>query len=273
MLLARCRTSFAFRHRLSISHTQRPLSTSPPHHHRGHHPPSPASLTELHSLSLTTLLLPHHLSSRHISIEASNRIATPQSSGAEPIYVYKNVRQLQAAAISGIAVLQGGFWVSSAIWTAAYVADPVVSQAWMVGGAGLSGMFAMMVNAYLSRSVAALSIHGSESLLMVETYRFGGMVRKAVEVPTKMIEGGPKGADEDERHWTFGVKASKDGGAFYYIVDRKKGVLDRQVLEAVCGSKFGGEKVMVLLHKRRALQMKERWKDWEETQGATGRRE
>lgn len=273
MLPARCMSSFAFWHRLSTSHTQRLRSTLFPHHHRGHHLKSPVLLTELRSLSLTTLLIRRHQSSRHLSTEASNRIAAPQRSGAEPIYVYKNVRQLQAAAISGIAVLQGGFWVSSAIWTAAYVADPVVSQAWMVGGASLSGMFAMMVNAYLSRSVASLSIHGSESLLMVETYRFGGMVRKAVEVPTKMIEGGPKGADDGERHWTFGVKANKDGGAFYYIVDRKKGVLDRHVLEAVCGSKFGGEKVMVLLHKRRALQMKDRWKDWEETQGATGRRE
>jgi hypothetical protein len=144
--------------------------------------------------------------------------------------------------------------------------EPIVSPLWMLGGAGLSAMFAGMVSAYLSRSVAVLSVSGAGGTkLLLQTYRFGGALRAPISLRTKQIVGGPKGADGSERHWTFGVKENKDSGTSFYVVDTKKGVLDEDALRSICSSEYGGGALMVLAHKRQAVEMKTRWKHWEDS--------
>lgn len=168
--------------------------------------------------------------------------------------------------MSGLAIAQGCFWSGGAYMTTMATMEPIVSPLWMVGGAGLSALFAGMVSAYLSRSVAVLAVSGaSGATVHVQTYRFGGALRAPVCLETKRIVGGPKGADADERHWTFGVKESKDSGAHFYIVDRKRGVLDEDALRGICSSEYGGNALMVLAHKRQAVEMKTRWKHWEDS--------
>jgi hypothetical protein len=196
-------------------------------------------------------------------------VSAARGFGAEATEVYRCVKRVRAAGISGIALLQGGFWVGGAYVTATAAGEPLVSPLWMAGGAGLSALFAGMVGAYLSRSVAVLSVAGAGATKVhVQTYRFGGLLGAPVALETRHIVGGPKGADERERHWTFGVKEIKDAGATYYVVDRKRGVLDEDALSKICSTAYGGEALMVLAHKRQAVEMKTRWRQWEESKQA-----
>lgn len=194
-------------------------------------------------------------------------------SGGAPTEVYRRVRRARAAGMSGLALAQGGFWAGGA-WMAAAADGGVVSPAWMAGGTVLSAVFAGMVGAYLSRAVAVLAVgggRGGAEEVRVTTYRFGGGLREAEVLATREIVGGPKGADDDERHWTFGVRERPGGPTRFYIVDRKNGVLDEEALRCICSADPGGEQLLVLAHKRRAGEMKARWRDWEESKdGARG---
>lgn len=64
---------------------------------------------------------------------------------------------------------------------------------------------------------------------------------------------------EGERYWTF-----RGHGRLFYVVDVGKGVLDLEGVQAVCA---GGDKVLGLVHRRSARQMKKKWKEWKEEAG------
>lgn len=186
---------------------------------------------------------------------------------AEGTEIYSNVKRVRAFGMSFLALAQGGFWASTA-YMSSTAAESLLSPIWTFGGAGLSALFAGMVSVYLRRSVAKMSVHGAgASEVLVSTYAFGGFVRAPVALETKKLVGGPKGANFDERHWTFGVKEDKDAGAAYFVVDTKRGVLDESAVAAICSTAYGGESLLVLAHRRRAGEFRERWKDWEEGKG------
>jgi hypothetical protein len=179
--------------------------------------------------------------------------------------VYNCPRRLQAVGMSSVAVAQSGFWVLAA-YLSATAAEPLISPIVTLGGAGLSALFAGMVNAYLSRSVARISVQGAGAVkLQVTSYHFGGMLRAPRAIETKFVVGGPKGDDDGERYWTFGVTNASGVGTYYYIVDRKKGVVDASAVRALCSTPPGGSALMILAHKRRAIEMKTRWHNWETT--------
>lgn len=66
-------------------------------------------------------------------------------------------------------------------------------------------------------------------------------------------------AKRDDRYWTFARIGERV--RLYYIVDRERGVMDSEGVEAVVG---GGEMLMVLMHKRNAGRMRKRWNEWKE---------
>jgi hypothetical protein len=178
--------------------------------------------------------------------------------------VYSFVRRASNIGISAVAVLQSGFWLS-ATYITAFGSDPVLSPLITAGGTALSFVFVGMVHAYLSRSVARISVLGvAGTKLAVTAYSFGGSLRAPDVVEVSHLVGGPKKDDEKERHWTFGVQPRADGSTYYYVVDRKQGVLDDEAVRAICSTPRGGSKLMILAYKRQAGEMKNRWNDWEQ---------
>lgn len=182
--------------------------------------------------------------------------------------VYKHGNRMQGMGISAIAIVQTGFWASTA-YAATGIVDPLISPLWATGGVGLSLVFVAMVHAYLRRSVAALSVIGTNAAeVRVRTRGFGGYMRSAETIQTKNLVGGPHGDNSKERYWTFAEKRTTDDRPFFFIVDTKHGMLDQAAVAAICSTQEGGSKLMVLAHKRQATEMRRRWNDWEKAKGA-----
>lgn len=210
-------------------------------------------------------------------MSGSSRIARPLLSGAvfrsggrlfsskpsiAPSIVYKRVRRGHSFLLSALAGTQASFWGYTAFLTQ-QTPDPLLSSTWTIGGLGLSVAFGAMVNAYLKRNVAEVSIvHGSTERVRVATHAFGGRISKAVLIEPSAIIGGPKKDDPQERYWTFAH--DRPGLKLYYIVDTAKGVQDRAALAAIVR---GGEHFLALAHKRRAAEMRDRWRAWEAESG------
>lgn len=189
------------------------------------------------------------------------------STGVQPrgALVYQSPGRVRAAAVSALAVGQAGFWGSAAAM-AATAPEQLLGPAWSMAGFGLSAAFVGMVNAYLRRSVAEMTVVSGAAgpHLEVTAHAFGGMLRKPKVIEAAHILPGPKGADPAERYWTFGVSEKEDGPRFYYILDTAKGVCDPEALAAVVR---GGEHLMVLSHRRQAGEMRQRWLSWQREEG------
>lgn len=152
--------------------------------------------------------------------------------------------------------------------------EPLILPIWTVGGAGLSVLFVGMVNMYLKRLVASLSVEqGDGSLLRVVTHSFWGALRAPVEIETRYIVGGPKKDAKEERYWTFGVQPESASTVFYYIVDMKYGVLDQEAVSAICSSPRGGSLLLILAHRRQAEEMRARWQEWQRSKDSAKRKE
>jgi hypothetical protein len=178
--------------------------------------------------------------------------------------IYSFVRRLPNIGISTVAVVQSGFWISATYLTA-FASAPALSPLLTAGGAALSFVFVGMVHTYLSRSVARMSVLGvAGTKLSVTTYSFGGLLSAPKVIDAAHLIGGPKRDDEKERHWTFGVQSNASGSTYYYIIDRKAGILDIDAVRAICSTPRGGSNLMVLAYKRQANEMKHRWHDWEQ---------
>lgn len=185
--------------------------------------------------------------------------------------VLSNIRRLKPFAVSTLAVGQGVFWLAAS-YLSGISTEPLLSPLWTFGGAGLSFMFGGMVHLYLSRLVAVISVDESDGTrLGVTTYSFGGYLRTPRIVKTSHIVGGPKRDASDERYWTFGVQPDPNKRAYYYILDKKRGVLDEEAIRAICSTPRGGSLLMILAHKRQANEMRSRWRDWQRKKGVKAR--
>lgn len=180
-----------------------------------------------------------------------------------PVYtMYSNKRRFQSFGLTAIAVGQAGFW-GSASNISSQLADPLLGSTWTLFGFCLSGIFGVMVTAYLRRMVCEVQLLNGP-VLRVTPHSIAGMLGYPVDIPAAEIVPSPRGADPKQRHWTFGVK-SATGRTFYYILDTKVGVADRDGLAAVVK---GGEHFMAWSHKRDAEIMKRRWQEWRRSQQA-----
>jgi hypothetical protein len=190
--------------------------------------------------------------------------AMPHCAFGDDHEIYSFMRRLPNMGISTVAVVQSGFWISATYLTA-FGSAPALSPLVTAGGAVLSFVFVGMVQTYLSRSVAKMSVLGvAGTKISVVTYSFGGLLRAPKVIDVAHLVGGPKRDDEKERHWTFGVQPSVTGSTYYYIIDRKAGVIDTDAVRAICSTPRGGSKLMALAYKRQANEMKNRWHDWEQ---------
>jgi hypothetical protein len=166
--------------------------------------------------------------------------------------------------MSAIATLQSGFWMFST-YVSTQIPEPIISPYMLVGGTLISFVFAGMVNFHLSRSVAKLAVLGvSGTKISVTTYSFGGFLRKPLVADVAALVGGPKGASEKERQWTFGIQPTENGSVRYYVVDSKAGVLDEDAVRAICSTPRGGSLLTILAYKRQAGEMRTRWHDWQD---------
>ena len=177
-----------------------------------------------------------------------------------PTLVYRRIRRGHSLMMSGLAGAQASFWAYTAYLTS-QAPEPLLSPAWTVGGLGLSVAFAAMVNAYLTRSVAEISIiHGANEQIRVITSAIGGRLSDPVLIDPSKITGGPHKDSAKERYWTFAIKPEGKHSKFHFIVDTSRGVQDKVALAALAR---GGEHFLALSHKRRAAEMKERWSTWQ----------
>lgn len=181
-----------------------------------------------------------------------------------PSLVYRRVRRGHSLLMTGFAGTQGLFWGYTA-YLSSLVPDPLLSTGWTVAGLGLSTAFAAMVQTYLKRSVAEISIvHGASDRVRVVTNAMGGRLSEAVLLDPGKISGGPKKDDPKERYWTFAVKNEAATWKFHYIVDTAHGVKDSKALASIA---CGGEHFLALAQKRRAKEMRDRWHKWETENG------
>lgn len=178
-----------------------------------------------------------------------------------PSLVYRRVRRGHSLLMTGFAGTQGFFWGYTA-YLSSLVPDPLLSTGWTLAGLGLSTAFAVMVQAYLKRSVAEISIlHGSNERVRVVTNAMGGRLSPPVILDPGKITAGPNKDSPKERYWTFAVK--QDGYKaikFHYIVDTARGIKDTEAMASIAR---GGEHFLALAHKRRAKEMRDRWHKWE----------
>lgn len=165
--------------------------------------------------------------------------------------------------MSALAGTQASFWAYTAYLTH-HAPDPLLSQGWTVAGLGLSAAFAGMVHVYLKRNVAEISIvHGSTERIRVITHGLGGITSAPVLLDPAEIVGGPNKDKSTERYWTFAHDSKGVRTKLFYIVDTSKGVIDRTALAAIAR---GGEHFLALAHKRRAAEMRNRWRAWEQAE-------
>lgn len=209
---------------------------------------------------------------RHSSIGSHSRTIQPVKPGIDckepeyesvPVYtMYSNKRRFQSFGLTAVALGQAAFW-GSASNMSSQMADPVLGPTWTIFGFGLSGAFGMMVTAYLRRMVYEVQLLNGP-VVRVTPHTIAGMLGYPVDIAAEDIIPGPQGADPKQRHWTFGVKSST-GRTFYYILDMKVGVVDRDGLAAVVK---GGDHFMAWSLKRDAEIMKRRWQQWRNNQQA-----
>lgn len=189
----------------------------------------------------------------------SRRREAKKVDGAEclaPYMMYSNRRRCQSAGLTTVAAGQAMFWASTSSLSM-QTADPLLGPGWTLFGFGLSAAFGVMVSSYLRRMVAHVELLNGP-VVRVTPHTLAGLLGFPVDIPAADIVPGPHGDDEKSRHWTFGVRMPS-GRTFYYILDMKAGVVDREGLSAVVR---GGEHFMAWSLKRDAVQMKGRWQKW-----------
>ena len=201
----------------------------------------------------TKTSIPLHF--RYLSTKPTN--SNLEQSNLDNPVIYNNPRRGQSAAMTVLAIGQAGFWASAAALGQS-VPDPILSPGWTVAGFGLSAAFFAMINAYLRRNIAQISLIDGPSLEVI-THSLGGRLRSPVLIKAADIIPGPHRDKTSERYWTFGVKRGEHRSSYYYIIDRHQGVIDS---EAVAALARGGDHLMVYAHKRDAGRMQTRWKQW-----------
>lgn len=203
--------------------------------------------------------------------------------------LYANKRRWQSFGLSALAGGQVLFWgyaagqgvsaTSSASVAAAAASSStmvsgaasagalLISPVWTVGGLGLSLLFSWMVTAYLRRMVAYVDLlNVTEPMIRVTPHSILGRLGKPVDIQARALIPGPTHADKDgNRHWTFGIRPNpKSKMVFYYIVDMRRGVVDRDALASIVD---GPDNFVAWSYKRDAGNMKQRWKHWKNGRG------
>lgn len=194
--------------------------------------------------------------SEHSTLDCGKK----QCSSVPTYTMYSNRRRWQSFGLTAVAVGQAGFWASASNLSF-QISDPILGTPWTLLGFTLSGVFGVMVTAYLRRMVDKVQLLNGP-VVRVTPHSIAGMLGYPVDIPAAEIVPSPHRDDPKQRHWTFGVKTAS-GRTFYYILDMKVGVVDRDGLAAIVK---GGDHFMAWSHKRDAEIMRNRWQQWRKSQ-------
>lgn len=252
----------------------------------------PLLLPSINQMNSRYYNLPHHYlhtssvaSSTSVTTASPTTTTTSSSSDDDRRYrLYANKRRFQSFGLSALAGGQVLFWgyaagqgLSATSSLSAITSDTasaagtlLISPVWTIGGLGLSLLFSWMVTAYLRRMVAYIDLLNlTEPVIRVTPHSVLGRLGKAVDIHARDLIQGPMHKDKDgNRHWTFGIRKNpKSKMVFYYIVDMKRGVVDRDALASIVD---GPDNFVAWSYKRDAGNMKQRWKHWKNGSGGGG---
>lgn len=178
-------------------------------------------------------------------------------SHTQPHKIYSNPRRLRSVGITSLAIAQASFWATAT--SLSHQSTIPLPPASTLLGFGLSAGFGALIAAYLKRTVAHIELLDGARVKVV-AHSVAGLFSAPVIIDANELVPGPKADDPAERYWTFGLRGA--GRTYFYIVDMKQGVLDRQALAAVAK---GGEHLLVFSHKRDAMFMQGRWEQWQKS--------